>query len=151
MENLVGSGVVTQIGIVTRDIEKASRDYARIFGMEIPSWFWTDGYDEAGTEYRGEPTGARCKLAFFHFGQVDIELIEPDEGKSTWREFLDEKGEGIHHIAFVTAGMSARIDALAAEGIPLVQKGEYTGGRYAYLDATRSLKTVLELLENDAR
>ena len=29
------------------------------------------------------------------------------------------------------------------------QTGEYTGGRYAYVDATAQLKTVLELLEND--
>ena len=29
------------------------------------------------------------------------------------------------------------------------QRGEYTGGRYAYHDATDALKVVLELLEND--
>jgi methylmalonyl-CoA/ethylmalonyl-CoA epimerase len=30
-----------------------------------------------------------------------------------------------------------------------VQKGEYTGGRYAYVDANAQLGCVLELLEND--
>jgi methylmalonyl-CoA/ethylmalonyl-CoA epimerase len=34
-------------------------------------------------------------------------------------------------------------------GFPLIQKGEYTGGRYAYFDTVPGLKTVLELLEND--
>jgi len=33
--------------------------------------------------------------------------------------------------------------------MPLVQKGEYTGGRYAYIDSNSCLKVMLELLEND--
>ena len=39
--------------------------------------------------------------------------------------------------------------ALEKNGIKLIQRGEYTGGRYAYFDANDSLKMVLELLEND--
>lgn len=31
----------------------------------------------------------------------------------------------------------------------LLQKGEYTGGRYAYMDTFGDLKTLVELLEND--
>ena len=31
----------------------------------------------------------------------------------------------------------------------LMQRGEYTGGRYAYVDAVSQLKTIVELLEND--
>jgi hypothetical protein len=34
-------------------------------------------------------------------------------------------------------------------GYKLLQTGEYTGGRYAYVDAKQQLKLVLELLEND--
>jgi 4-hydroxyphenylpyruvate dioxygenase-like putative hemolysin len=83
------------------------------------------------------------------FGSLDIELIEPDSEPSTWREFLDTKGEGVHHIAFVVDGMKRRVEDLEAHGHPLQQRGEYTGGRYAYIDTTRTLKTIMELLEND--
>ncbi|TFG70725.1 MAG: VOC family protein, partial [Anaerolineales bacterium] len=38
---------------------------------------------------------------------------------------------------------------LDAKGIPLVQSGEYTGGRYAYTDGIAQLGVILELLEND--
>ena len=31
----------------------------------------------------------------------------------------------------------------------LLQRGEYTGGRYAYIDCVDQLKTIVELLEND--
>jgi hypothetical protein len=45
--------------------------------------------------------------------------------------------------------MKERIAELKENGIPLLQTGEYTGGRYAYLDANKDLKVLIELLEND--
>ena len=38
----------------------------------------------------------------FKMGSLEIELIQPLEGQSPHKEFLDSKGEGIHHIAFLT-------------------------------------------------
>ena len=46
--------------------------------------------------------------------------------------------------------MKEKIAVLERNGMPLLQKGEYTGGRYAYIDANKTLKTVIELLENDS-
>ena len=78
-----------------------------------------------------------------------MELIEPDHNASTWRESLDKNGEGLHHIAFVVEGLNEKVTALERKGMPLLQKGEYTGGRYAYIDTLRDLKVIIELLEND--
>jgi 4-hydroxyphenylpyruvate dioxygenase-like putative hemolysin len=81
---------------------------------------------------------------------VDIELIEPDKNPhSTWRHDLDANGEGFHHIAFFIKGMKEKIEICGKAGFRLLQTGEYTGGRYAYIDANEKLKLVLELLEND--
>ena len=152
MENgVLGTNVVTQIGIIVKDIDRVSQAYAEFLGVEKPAWFLTDTMDKSQTEYKGASTVARAKLAFFNCGQLQIELIEPDEHPSTWREFLDEHGEGVHHIAFGIQGMKEKISLLANSGIPLVQKGEYTGGRYAYMDSTKDLKVLIELLEHDHR
>jgi 4-hydroxyphenylpyruvate dioxygenase-like putative hemolysin len=82
-------------------------------------------------------------------GSLQLELIEPDGEPSTWQEYLDTHGEGVHHIAFQVEGMSEQVALLESRGMPLVQRGEYTGGRYAYIDAVLQLKVILELLEND--
>jgi 4-hydroxyphenylpyruvate dioxygenase-like putative hemolysin len=146
---ILGNNRMVQVGIIVRDIEKAAADYAAFFGIEKPKAHLTDAYEKTQAEYRGSPTQARAKLAFMDFGSLQVELIEPDEHPSTWREFLDEHGEGIHHIAFVIDGMKEKVAALAGKGFPLDQKGEYTGGRYAYIDTRGALKTIVELLEND--
>lgn len=147
--NVLGTNVIAQIGILVHDIEKACQAYADFFGVENPGWKITDAADIAQTEYRGGRTEARAKLAFFNMGSLQLELIEPDEHPSTWREYLDEHGEGPHHIAFRIEGMMEKVMTLARNQMPLLQKGEYTGGRYAYIDSFEPLKVIVELLEND--
>jgi 4-hydroxyphenylpyruvate dioxygenase-like putative hemolysin len=138
------------VALVVNDIEKTIAAYADFFGVEKPGWFWTGTREEAQTEFMGEPSDARAKLAFFSIGEnIQLELIEPDEKPSTWRNDLDKNGEGIHHIAFNVKGMKETVAALGKNGMPLIQKGEYPGGRYAYVDANGPLKVLLELLEND--
>jgi methylmalonyl-CoA/ethylmalonyl-CoA epimerase len=117
--------------------------------MEKPQWSLTDAIDNAQTEYKGKPSEARAKLAFFDMRSLQLKLIEPDD-PSTWRELLDKNGEGPHHIAFVIKGIKEKIAFLQCHQMPLLQKGEYTGGRYAYIDTLRDLKVIVELLENDS-
>jgi methylmalonyl-CoA epimerase len=147
-KNLLGTNIVTQIGIIVKDIDESSKTFADFFGVEKPKWNWTDGYEKSHAEYNGKPSDARAKLAFFDMGQVQIELIEPDENMSTWREFLDKHGEGVHHIAFQIKDMDEKIKALEKNDMRLVQKGDYDGGRYAYIDTLSKLKVIIELLEN---
>ncbi|UOQ84743.1 VOC family protein [Gracilibacillus salinarum] len=147
--NILGTNVITQIGILVHDIEKTAQTYADFFGMEKPQINQTDAPELAQTEFKGESTAARAKLAFFDMGSLQLELIEPDQQPSTWREYLDEHGEGPHHIAFVVGGLQEKVKIMEANGMPLEQKGEYPGGRYAYMDTFRDLKIITELLEND--
>ena len=145
----LGTTTITQVGVMVADIEAKAKAWADVLGLPVPEIMITDTVDVAQTEYKGESTPARAKLAFFHLGQVDLELIEPIDGPSTWKDQLDQHGESLHHIAFVVNGMQEKIAYLDAKGLPLVQRGEYTGGRYAYVDGTAKLGAVLELLEND--
>ncbi len=149
-KKILGTNLVTQVGILVNDIEKTAQAYADFLGVEKPPIQTTDELAKSQARYKGAPTKARSKLAFFHVGPtLDIELIQPDKEPSTWREDLDRKGEGVHHIAFVIKGMKEKVAELKAEQMPLLQTGEYTGGRYAYVDANRDLKVIIELLEND--
>lgn len=149
-KNILGTNIVVQVAILVNDIEKASQDFADFLGVEKPAWILTDEYEKTQAEYKGERSNARAKLAFIHAGgNLTIELIEPDNQPSVWRDDLNKYGEGFHHIAFVIKGMKEKIEICGRNGMPLMQKGEYNGGRYAYIDAKSTLKTMIELLEND--
>ena len=145
----LGTTRITQVGVIVRDIEAKARAWADVLGLPMPEIMMTDTYERAQTEYKGKPSNARAKMAFFHLGQVDLELIEPVGEPSTWQDQLDEHGDSLHHIAFEIEGMSEQVAFLEAKGLPLVQRGEYPGGRYAYFDGSAKLGSILELLEND--
>jgi len=138
---------ICQVAIVVKDIEREAKRCARLLGMEVPQIVLTDTEEKAHTRFRGAPTSAQAKLAFFRFGSMVLELIEPVGGPSTWKEFLDEHGEGVHHIAFHIKGMDRVLKVLEGKGFPTIQTGDFEGGRYAYVDTTPVLKTIVELLE----
>ncbi|MFP4055144.1 MAG: VOC family protein [Phycisphaerae bacterium] len=147
----IGKNVICQVALVVRDIIATAGHYARVFGVEVPDVRETEGHDTTGSTYRGKPTQGRAKLAFFDMGSVQLELIEPIGGPSTWQEHLDAHGEGVHHLAFRVQGMDDTVQRLESEGLELVQHGSFPGGRYAYLDASESLKVVIELLESTGK
>ena len=147
MANTLGSKVVTQIGILCRDIEKTAKAYGDFFGLEY-TIFQTDVPEVAKATYNGEPTPARCWQAFFQLGDVQLELIQPDEHPSVWKEDLEKNGEGLHHLAFWVKDTDGVLKKLEGMGMPTRMKGHWATGCYAYVDAFDSLKIVLETLEN---
>ena len=149
-KGILGTQIVTQIGILVNNIEEATQNYADFLGVDNPGFVMTNVYEEARTEFKGKSTAARSRLAFFKVGaNLSIELIEPDNEPSTWRESLDKNGEGVHHIAFAVNSVKDKILNLEKNNMPLLQKGEYKNGRYAYFDCMKDLKVIVELLEND--
>lgn len=145
---------LAQIGFIVRDIEKTRGEFSRFFGVPEPPIVYSGEYEVTQVRYRGEPAPqAKCRMCFFYFGDLQMELIEPNEAPSAWREQLETRGEGLHHLAFNVKGMQANIERCEQWGMKLIQQGEYRrgDGRYAFLDASDSLKMVVELLERDEK
>jgi methylmalonyl-CoA/ethylmalonyl-CoA epimerase len=142
------NAVLCQIGFVAKDAVRVARKLSEITGIQPGEPILTDGVEKAHTRFRGEPTPARAKLIFFNMGQVSIEIIEPVGGPSTWREFLDRHGDGVHHIAFTVKSTKKAAESLSEYGIPMVQSGVFEGGSYVYSDSETDLGVILELLDS---
>lgn len=138
--------VIAQVALVVEDADKIAKAFAEVLGVEVPEGNWTDPLEKANTRFKGEPTTARAKLIFFQFENIQLELIQPDGNPSTWQQFLDEHGEGIHHIAFKVKDMEKEIERLEGLGLRLEQRGDYAGGEYAYVNGQEKIACILELL-----
>jgi methylmalonyl-CoA/ethylmalonyl-CoA epimerase len=145
----LGTHTITQIGVIVHNIEEAVQAWSLLLGVPQPDIVTTDPVELAHTEYQQQPTPARARLAFFQMGQVTLELIEPVGEPSTWHDQLSTHGQSLHHIAFEIKGMAHQITLLAEHGMGLIQRGDYPGGCYAYLDGQQRFGTIIELLEND--
>lgn len=87
-------------------------------------------------------------MAFFNLPSgVQLELIEPNDAPSVWRDHLDRYGEGIHHIAFSVDNTDETVEKCLKMGMTVEQEGNYgdNSGRYVYLDAFDLLKCRVEL------
>ena len=152
MAGIFGTNVVTQVALIVRDIETTKKKFAEFFGVEPPVTVQPGPFDITQTQYFGKPApDAKCQMAFFDVGpNMQLELIQPNGQQSTWQDFLDQNGEGLHHIAFGVKGTDEKIAAAEKFGMVLTQRGKYGNGsgEYAYLDATKDLKCWVELLES---
>ena len=146
---ILGTRKPAQIAIIVKDVEEMKRRYAKFWDVEVPPTVDAGVYEVTKTEYMGKPAPeAGCKMAFFDLESIQFEIIEPNEAQSTWRDFLEEHGEGLHHIAFRVMDIHEGIKACEDFGMKLTQWGLYgdASGAYAYLDATKDLGCFIELL-----
>jgi methylmalonyl-CoA/ethylmalonyl-CoA epimerase len=147
-EQILQNNTVTQVAVIVKDIDKASVAWAKLLGQEVPESSITENNKSRPTLYKGNPSDAKAKLAFFSMDNLQIELIQPLGKGSTWQEYLDTHGEGIHHIAFQVKNIDGMEQKFLANGNPTVMRGGWDGGAYSYIDATNDLGCILELLED---
>jgi len=148
-DGMIPERKMMQVGIIVRDIEQKAENWAAFLGLEkTPAIMMASTSERVPTEYRGAPTDASAKLAFIRLENITIELIEPVGDNSTWKEFLEANGEGVHHIAFNVKDMNDRISDFGRSDIPMVQRGGWATGEYAYMDGGENLGLIVELLEN---
>jgi len=74
MNGLLDNHKMTQVGFIVSNIEKSAATWAKFLGMEVPDVMLAEGHHMNPTTYRGEPSDAKAKLAFFQLENITIEL-----------------------------------------------------------------------------
>ena len=137
---------INQVGIVVRDMEKAVKNYWEIFGISFPKVIVPDYFNRI---YRGTPENFRMKMGIAMKGDLQIELIQPLEGKTIYGEFLEKYGEGIHHLGLFVNNLDEQVLALQKLGVGVLMSGERIGGKFAYMDSERLIGIIIELIQKD--
>jgi methylmalonyl-CoA/ethylmalonyl-CoA epimerase len=142
---------VVQIGAVVKDLDRSIKVLSDVFGIGPFSRIddWPPDRPDYQLYYRGEPGKFTARMAFVDLGQVELELIQPLEGKSIWSDFLEEHGEGIHHIRFNTPDHDPVIEYLAQHGIGVSQMGSgiRPGTFWVNFDTEETLGFTIEIMK----
>jgi len=139
---------ITQVAMVVRDIEKARDVWAELLGVEKSPIIKTEGWELTHMTFRGAPSEGKAKLTFFNLENIVLELIQPVGGPSTWQDFLERHGEGIHHIAFNVENLDETLEKFKKMGVGVEQKGDFEGGCYVYINSKSKLGAMIELLHH---
>src|SRR6266446_8044004 len=95
---------VAHVGIAVTSITEALAFYRDILGL-------TPGRPE---------TADGATIVSLHFGDVDVELLEPSDPKSPVAKFLAKRGPGIHHICYRVSDLDAPLPRSRAAAFHLV-------------------------------
>ena len=154
LPNVFGFLGVRQIGIVVKNIDEAIDYYSRSLG--IGPWFKPKLSEKEQWLKGGEVIDDENEIAIAFSGKIQLELIELISGsKSIYWEHLEKHGEGIHHLGVYVSNIEKRLEALAKNGIGVLQSGTiHSGGKiggsvnkYAYLDTAGTAGIIFELIE----
>jgi len=104
---------IEHIGIAVKSIADSIPYYENILGLKCYS------IEEVADQ--------KVKTAFFKVGQTKIELLEPTSEDSTIAKFIENKGEGVHHIAFAVSNVADALAEVEAKGVRLIDQEPRSG------------------------
>lgn len=99
---------IEHLGIAVRSLAEANATYAALLGAEP--------YKTESVESEGVNT------AFFQAGPNKVELLEATRPDSPIAQYLDKRGEGLHHVAFAVEDIYAELARLKAAGFRLIHE-----------------------------
>jgi methylmalonyl-CoA/ethylmalonyl-CoA epimerase len=99
---------IDHIGIAVKSIEESIPLYESLLGTKCYS------IENVEDQF--------VKTAFFKIGQTKIELLESTNPEGPIGTFIENRGEGIHHIAFAVANTDEALNDAKANGIRLIDR-----------------------------
>jgi methylmalonyl-CoA/ethylmalonyl-CoA epimerase len=144
---------ITQVAIVVKDLRKTMESYYRMLGWQPWSVFEYGPPLLHDTMLRGKPTEYRMIGAEVHCDPIDFEILQPTEGRSIYKEFLEEHGEGLHHVSVVSPkeDVRAALNDFKREGIDILMSGRIGPDiEYYYMDTEPTLKMTAETVSGHA-
>jgi catechol 2,3-dioxygenase-like lactoylglutathione lyase family enzyme len=144
---------ITQVAVVVRDLRKTMEAYTRIMGWKPWSVYEHKPPILHHTMLHGKPENYSMIGAEVHCNPIDFEILQPMDGPSIYKEFLEEKSEGLHHVSVVNTAENIE-EALATfkkNGVDISMEGRLGENiRFYYMDTEPVLKMVAETVSGHA-
>ncbi len=127
---------IEHIGIAVANLEESVKLYEKCFGLKCYC------IEEVADQ--------KVRTAFFRIGQTKIELLESTDPEGPISKFIEKRGEGVHHIAFMVKNLEEKLTVAENEGIRLIDKTPRKGAEgldIAFLHPKSTGGVLIEVCE----
>jgi methylmalonyl-CoA/ethylmalonyl-CoA epimerase len=128
---------IDHLGIAVKDLEESLRRWKELFGAKV------------GVVEEIRERGVKVAHLEFEDGSA-VELVASLGKDSPIEKFIEERGEGIHHLSLEVEGIEEIMEELREKGIQFIQekpqKGA-AGSKIAFLHPRNLQGVLLELKE----
>lgn len=120
------------VAVLVRDTDEALRFYSARLGLAVAS--------------SEEIPSPHVRLTYLDAGNAYIQLVQPLDGDSPLTVWLDEHGEGLHHICFGVDDVAGAVGELSDPGAE-ISLGEGRGRVSSFISAGGSHGVRIECTE----
>lgn len=128
---------IDHIGIAVKNLDEQISFYSNALGLSC------SGIEEVADQ--------KVKVAMFSVGEIQIELLQPMADDSPIAKFLEKKGEGIHHIAYLVTDLENNLKRLEEQHVQLIDSEPRVGAgghKIAFLHPRATFGVLTELCEH---
>jgi methylmalonyl-CoA/ethylmalonyl-CoA epimerase len=127
---------VDHVGVAVKNLEEAISVYRDVLGFKLLSVHVLEE--------------RKVRVAFLSTGgETQIELLEPLGGESPIAKFLENRGEGVHHIAVIVDDIEEVLKDFKKRGVALVDEKPRVGAegkKIAFIHPKSTKGVLLELV-----
>ena len=126
---------INHVAIVVQDIDVALNFWEQTFGLQL------DHVEDVPSQ--------KSKVAFLPLGESEIELVQPTTTDSGLANFLEKRGEGMHHICIEVEDIDATLAELKSKGVRLINDvpEELPGRKMAFIHPKAANGVLVELYQ----
>jgi methylmalonyl-CoA epimerase len=131
---------VHHVAIAVKNIDEALKLYENLFGVKASK---IEAVPEQGVKAALIAMGDGC----------EIELLEPLDPSGGVAKFLENKGEGIHHICLEVDDIDKTLSTVAEKGCQLIDKKSRKGlaGQIGFLHPKSTKGVLIELAQTTGK
>jgi methylmalonyl-CoA/ethylmalonyl-CoA epimerase len=129
---------IDHIGIAVKSIEQAGKFYTDVLGLKIEDI-------ETVAEQK-------VNVAFIPITDSEVELLESVEPDGPVAKYIENRGEGIQHIAFRVDDINQCLEELKEKGVRLIDQTPRHGAggaKIAFIHPKETNGVLVEICERD--
>ena len=129
---------LNHVCLAVNDIEETLDFYQKTFGIERPEVKYLE--DQA------------VLAALVSIGGSQLEFIQPTDPDSGVAKFINNRGEGMHHICFEVENLSEKLKIFSGAGVKLIDQMPRDGlsGQIAFIHPKSTRGVLVELVDKSS-
>lgn len=128
---------INHIGIAVKSVDDAVKLYTDVLGLKV--------------ENIEVIADQNAKTAIIPVGESKIELIESTDPEGAIAKFIENRGEGLHHLALEVSNIKDALSTLVDKGVVLIDEKPRKGvgnTDIAFLHPRSTGRVLIELVES---
>jgi methylmalonyl-CoA/ethylmalonyl-CoA epimerase len=121
------------VGIAVKDLDSAIEFFKKTYGAEL---IWRARFEDQ-----------KIESAFVALGEAQFELTAATEPESLIARFIENRGEGIHHVSLEVDEFDEAIKGLKAQGLKVLAEANTKDFKAAFVHPAGSFGVLTEIIE----